>query len=91
MLDLSTLPIDTKLIWDAPELYGGYVTDSNHPKRVFYTAMVYDQEPKRSRTLIKFRNGHNMWMSHDSKYLRYPTEDELKNESWEMKKSIWDL
>lgn len=84
-INLKGLPVGTKLIWDAPEPYPGYGRNPKKPGRVFYTAIVLEQQPERKRTRISTGAANN-WMSYETEHLRLPTEQELVEENWEIQK-----
>jgi hypothetical protein len=83
-MNIKGLKNGTKLIWDAPEPYKGYSKNPKHPGRVFYPAMVVEENnPKANELGVKIKTlGSTNWMGFDNENLRFPTSEELLTEKW---------
>jgi len=84
-MNISNLPVGTKLMWDAsPNRY------LSSKKLIIYPAIVGNHENhknkehllKKGMALICFNNNSCQWMGLEQKYLRYPTDGELKKYKW---------
>ena len=77
-MNISELPIGTKLIWDAPEPFPGYAKQIKSPVsgRVYYPAEIISKHPTKG-TFVKF-GIVLQWMGAEQQYLRLPNESELK-------------
>ena len=82
-MNVDHLKPGTKLMWDAPEPYQGYSKDKNYPGRVVYPIIVTSKTPPNNKLTCHIRSSvSGSFLYGDIEYLRYPTEEELKNFTW---------
>lgn len=80
---VDNLPPNTKLIWDAPELYEGYAKKLNYKYkkegRIYYPCITTNNKSKNPYFTchLQIFNNDFHWLKGDLKYLRFPTQEEL--------------
>lgn len=85
MKNLTSLPIGTKLMWDASP--NTYLTGENKGELIIYPAIISDQSKignrnSRRGAKIKTSVSPGSWMGDENQYLRHPTEIELNTLTW---------
>lgn len=79
---LSKLPVGTKLMWDAPNVY---LTGSKIGCPIICPAIIVGHSEKNPLlgALIAASIHNKQYMGNENEYLRFPTENELKTLSWD--------
>jgi hypothetical protein len=84
LFSIKDLPAGTKLMWEAPEPFPGYVKEKGievegYPNKIVYASVISSKKTSNSslgRHVITKNSGN--WMGNESQFLRMPTEEELK-------------
>ena len=78
-MNIKSLPVGTKLMWDADPIGDWY----NNGNRIVYPAIVTDNNPKNPLWGVKIKTGSKShWMGVENENLRPPTMEELNTLNW---------
>ncbi len=84
-MNIKDLPAGTKLMWDAPLPFEGYISRTSISKdRIVYPEIISNRKlkvPELGRHLISV-SGKGNWMGFEQEHLRFPTEEELNTLTW---------
>jgi hypothetical protein len=82
-MKINDLPIGTKLMWDAPLPFEGYVSSFSRDKsKILLTAIVSERDTKHPKGTRINTGQSNNWIGSENEYLRLPTEEELEKYEW---------
>jgi hypothetical protein len=83
-MKITNLTPGTKLMWDAPLPFDGYL-GKHAPERLIYPALIiYSAPPNVAlKECRRVKTGHSInWMGPDVDNLREPTKEELNALTW---------
>lgn len=82
-MNIKDMPVGTRLVWDAPEPFHGYVKQvyGKDSDRIIHPAVIVEQQPERNRAKVRTSTKSN-WMGYEQEWLRMPTDDEIATLNW---------